>query len=79
MQGYGIAKGRGAGSRFVKSGSAFGGVTVLMRAYAAALGKAGEMAAKRKLILGRKKASDEEIAGWFRRFGISAAELALKD
>ena len=79
VQAYGIAKGRGAGSRFVKSGSALGGVAVLIRAYAAALAKIGTMAARRKLILGRKKVSDEDVRGWFGRFGISAAELALKD
>jgi hypothetical protein len=30
-------------------------------------------------VLEEKKVSDEEFRGWFRKFGISAAELALKD
>jgi hypothetical protein len=79
LQGYGMVRGKGAGSRFVKSGSALEGVAILGRAYAAALAKSGTMAKKRKQILGKKTVSDAELRGWFTRFGISAFELAMKD
>jgi GT2 family glycosyltransferase len=79
VQAYGILRGKGSGSRFVKSGSAAGGVKVLVRAYVSALGSLGAMTAKRRRIMGSRKAGDAEVRGWFRRFGISAAELALKD
>ncbi len=79
LQGYGMVRGRGAGSRFVKSGSALGGVTVLLRAYASAFRKYGTMIAKRKRIMSLRKVTNSAFRGWFKKYGIGAAELALKD
>jgi GT2 family glycosyltransferase len=79
LQGYGIVTGRGAGSRLVQSGSVLGGVGTLVRAYASALGGVGTMCAKRRRIMARRRVSAAVIRGWFRDYGISAAELALKE
>jgi len=79
MQGYGIATGRGAGSRLARSGSGFGTVLILCRAYLSAFRKFGIMVRKRKRIMAMKKVSKREISSWFRRFGIGVKELALKD
>jgi len=79
LQGYGMVKGRGAGSRFVKSGSALGGVAILLRAYADAFAKYGIMMAKRRRIMSLRKVDNAAFREWFRRYGIGAAELALKD
>lgn len=79
LQGYGMVRGRGAGSRFVKSGSALGGVAILLRAYAAAFRKYGSMMVKRKRIMSLRKVTDTDFRAWFVRYGIGAAELALKD
>ena len=79
MQGYGIATGKGAGSRLVRSDSGFSIVLILLRAYLSAFRKFGNMVRKRKHILAMKKVSKREISSWFTRFGIDVRELALKD
>jgi len=79
MQGYGIATGKGAGSRLVRSGSGLASVFILLRAYLSAFRKFSNMVRKRKRIMAAKKVSKREISLWFRRFGIGARELALKD
>jgi GT2 family glycosyltransferase len=79
MQGYGIVTGRGAGSRLVRSGSGAGSIGILVRAYISAFRNFGKMLEKRKRISKTRKVSSQEIASWFRRFGIGVKELALKD
>ncbi|MBI5102226.1 MAG: glycosyltransferase family 2 protein [Nitrospirae bacterium] len=79
MQAYGMLTGKGAGSRFVKTGSVLQGLLVLVRAYAAAFGGARGMFSKRRAIMMKKKVENSNISLWFTRFGISARELALKE
>jgi GT2 family glycosyltransferase len=78
MQAYGIVTGKGAGSRLVRSGSGFGSVLILLRAYLSAFRKFGIMVGNAGTSWGQKS-RQREISLWFRRFGIGARELALKD
>lgn len=79
MQAYGILAGKGAGSCMVKSGSAFGSIRIVFKAYWNALSKFHIMIGKRQDLKRLKKVDNREIRSWFRRFGISVAEVALKE
>ncbi|SPP99641.1 Glycosyl transferase, family 2 [Candidatus Sulfobium mesophilum] len=79
LQGYGILTGRGASSRIVRSYSVWEGLKILMRSYSSAFMGCGKILKKRREIMGHKKVSGGDIADWFRRFGISAMEVALKE
>ncbi len=79
LQGYGVMTGRGAGSHIVRSYSLLEGLKILIRSYSSALLGCGKMLRKRTEVMRRRKVSRGEMADWFRRFGISAREVALKE
>jgi GT2 family glycosyltransferase len=79
LQGYGILTGRGASSRIVRSYSVWEGLKILMGSYSSAILRCGKMLRKRREIMRLRKASVGDIADWFRKFGISAKEVALKE
>lgn len=79
VQAYGIATGKGAGSRFIEGSSSFGLVKILFKSYYDALKGLPKTLKKRKAVQGKRKASSEEIRRWFRDWGMSAGELVLKD
>jgi len=79
VQAYGIAVGKGAGSRLTQEGSFFTGVAVLVKAYFVGLRHIKSILRKRKDVKKITKVSTREISEWFRLFGLSARELALKD
>lgn len=79
LQGYGVLTGRGASSRIVRSYSAWEVLKILLRSYSSAFLGCGIMLGKRREIMRQKKVSGGDIADWFRRFGISAREVALKE
>lgn len=79
LHGYGILAGRGAGSRLVRSESVFKPLKILLKSYLSALRGSGRMLQKRRQIKELRKASDKDISEWFRKFGVSAGEVALKE
>ncbi len=79
LQGYGVLSGRGAGSRMVRSHSVSGSIKVLFKAYLSALKGFGTIRGKRREMKKLKRVGDREMADWFRRFGIGAKEVALKE
>jgi len=79
LQGYGVLTGRGASSRIVRSYSVWEGLKILMRSYSSAFLVCGKILRKRREIMRQRKVSGGDIADWFRRFGISASEVALKE
>ena len=79
LQAYGIVTGRGASSRLVKSGSVLQTVGILCKAYISALSVFGTMLNKRREMAKLRRVSMREISEWFKKFGISAREVAFKD
>lgn len=73
---YSVLAGKGSAGSF--EGTKFELFMILLRAYAAALRGLPRMLAKRRAIQATRRVSDEEIAGWFRAFGLDVAELVLK-
>ncbi|HEY9720720.1 MAG TPA: glycosyltransferase family 2 protein [Oscillatoriaceae cyanobacterium] len=79
LQAYGVLTGRGASGKFAGSLPAYHLLLVLIRAYWAALLALPRLLRERGEVRAYAKASRKEIETWFRRFGISAVELCLKD
>lgn len=79
LQAYGIVTGKGASSRLVKSGSMIQTMGILCKAYVSALRGFGTMVHRRWETAKLKRVSNGEISGWFKKFGIGAREIALKD
>lgn len=79
LQAYGVLAGKGASGQFAKEGSALRLAPVLLKAYAEAFLALPGLLAKRRVIQRAVRVDRREVLSWFDRFGISAAELALKD
>jgi len=76
---YGMLRGRGAGARFRDDFSALSLVPIMGKAYLAALTGLPGMLAKRSRIKEKKVAGMDDIRGWFKKFGLKAATLVLRD
>lgn len=79
VQAYGVLSGRGAGGRFVESFSKADLIKVLFKAYFASLGSLPAVLSKRRAIKKKRTVTSKEVLSWFKRYGISAGELVLKD
>jgi len=79
LQAWGALTGRGAAGRFVDEQSPWQLLWILIRANAAALAGLPRMLNRRRRIRRLTRVSGSEIRSWFRRYRISAAELALKE
>ncbi|MBI5469608.1 MAG: glycosyltransferase family 2 protein, partial [Deltaproteobacteria bacterium] len=79
MQVYGILTGKGAGGRFVEGFSKAGLLKVLIKAYVDAFKALPRVLAKRRAIRKKRAVSAKTVGSWFKAYGISAKELALKD
>jgi GT2 family glycosyltransferase len=79
VQAYGVAVGKGAGSRLARERSVLTGIRVLVRAYIDGFRGIGNMLRKRKEIMKLKKISTSDMRGLFRSFGIGVMETALKE
>jgi hypothetical protein len=79
VQIYGLLTKKGAGGRFLENLSAFQLFSALLKAEFSALISMPKMLAKRRNVQKLRKVSSREIAVWFKRYGISASSLILKD
>lgn len=79
MQVYGILTGKGAGGRFVEGFSKAELFKVLIKAYVDAFKALPGVLAKRRAIRKKRAVSAKTVGSWFKAYGISARELALKD
>ncbi len=79
LQAWGALTGRGAAGRFVEEQSPWKLVWILLRANGAALAGLPRMLARRRDVKRLTRVKSSEIRSWFRRYRISAAELALKE
>lgn len=79
LQAWGALTGKGAAGRFVQEQSSWQLISILFKANAAALAALPRMLARRREARRLTRVTAAEIRGWFRRYRISAAELALKE
>ncbi len=79
LQAWGALTGRGAAGRFVDEQSPWKLLWILIRANGAALAGLPRMLTRRRKIRRQTRVAGSEIRSWFRRYRISAAELALKE
>lgn len=79
VQAFGVITGKGAGGRFVESFSKFKLLSILIKAYVHAIAGIPRMLAKRKEAQKMRKVAKSEIRSWFKRYGLGARELVLKD
>ncbi len=79
LQAWGALTGRGAAGRFVDEQSPWKLLWILIRANGAALAGLPRMLTRRRRIRRQTRVAGSEIRSWFRRYRISAAELALKE
>jgi len=79
FQAYGALVHRGAAGKFTKKYSPLRLIGILLRAYGSGFRYLPRMWKKRKLLRPLRKVSYGEIFSWFRRFGIKAREISLRD
>jgi GT2 family glycosyltransferase len=79
LQGYGALTGRGAAGKFSQEHSRWRLLRILVKAYVSAIQGLPRMWKKRNEMKKLTRVSEEEIRGWFTRFGISATEISLKE
>ncbi len=79
LQAYGVASRKGAAGRFAREHSAGALALVALKANLAALRGAPGMWRKRREMRALRRVSAAEFNRWFKRFGLSARELALKE
>lgn len=79
IQAYGVATGKGAGGRFAEDFSKARLALILLKSYSSAVNGLPAVLKKRRAVQALRKASNSEVAGWFRKFGLSASAVALID
>jgi GT2 family glycosyltransferase len=79
LQGYGALAGRGAAGKFRQEYSGIHLLRILVQAYISAILGLPKMWKKRKKIKKLTRVNEKEILSWFKRFGISAREISLKE
>jgi hypothetical protein len=78
-QGFGALVGRGASGRFGQGSSPFSLIPILIKAYLSGLEGLPEILRKRKEVQSKKKISNQECYHLFKKYGIKAREIALKE
>jgi len=78
-QAYGIARGRGAGSKLARSESVFSGICLLVRAYLSAIKGSGKMLRRRRSFSRIRRITNREFRTLLRRYQLDVREIALKD
>jgi len=79
FQSYGALTHRGAAGRFTEIYSPLKLILILLEAYASGVRFLPRMWKKRKMLKPHRKVSYGEIFGWFKRFGITAKEISLRN
>ena len=79
LQAYGALTYRGAAGKFAKNYSPLRLMGILLKAYGSGVRFLPRMWKKRKKLRPLKKVSYGEVISWFRRFGIRASEISLRD
>jgi GT2 family glycosyltransferase len=79
LQFYGALTGQGASGRFTREQGVFSAGLVLFKAWTSALASAARVLAQRRRTASYRRLGRKEIYCLFRRFGISASEVAFKD
>ena len=79
FQAYGALVHRGAAGKFTRNYSPLRLIGVLLKAYGSGFRSLPRMWKKRKMLRPLRKVSYGEIFSWFRRFGIKAKEISLRD
>ncbi|MGA2916367.1 MAG: glycosyltransferase family 2 protein [Sedimentisphaerales bacterium] len=78
-QAFGALTGKGAAGRFTKEANKFKLIIILIKANISAFLGLPKMLKKRKEIMKKKRISNRGIYTLFKKFGISAREIALKE
>lgn len=79
FQAFGAMAHRGAAGKFTKNYSPLRLIGILLKAYGSGFRYLPQMWKKRKRLRSLRKVSYGEIFSWFRRFGIRAKEISLRD
>ncbi len=79
FQAYGALCHRGAAGIFTQRYSPWRLIWILFKAYGSGLQGIPRMWRKRRMLRPLRRVSFGEILSWFRRFGISAKEISLRD
>ncbi len=79
VQVYGLLSRRGAGGRFVEDFSAMKLFSIIIKVYTGLIFTLPALLSKRRGVKKYTVAGAKEIRAWFKRFGLSASELVLKD
>ena len=79
FQAYGALTHQGAAGKFTQIYSPLKLVGILFKAYGSGFRYLPRMWKKRKMLRSLKKVSYGEIFSWFKRFGIKAREISLRD
>jgi GT2 family glycosyltransferase len=78
-QALGALTGKGAAGRFAKEANKFKLVIILIKANISAFLGLPKMLKKRREVMRKKRISNREMWTLFKRFGISARDIALKE
>ena len=79
FQAYGALSHRGAAGKFTQMHSPWHLIGILFKAYGSGFRGLPKMWEKRRRLSRLRKVSFREIFSWFKRFGISAREISLRD
>jgi len=79
FQAYGALSHRGAAGKFTRMHSPWHLIGILFKAYGSGFRGLPKMWKKRRGLSRLRKVSFGEIFSWFKRFGISAKEISLRD
>ncbi len=79
LQAYGALVHQGAAGEFTKNYSPLRLIGILLKAYGSGFRYLPRMWKKRKLLKTLRKVSYGEIFRWFKRFGLSAREISLRN
>jgi len=78
-QALGALTGKGAAGKFTKEANEFQLIYILIKANISAFSGLPKMLKKRREIMRKKRISNREVYTLFKRFGISARKIALKE
>ena len=79
FQAYGALFNKGAAGKFTQEAPKAELVKILLKAHVSAMMGLPKMLKKRRLIFKKKRITDREVFGLFKKFGMSAREISLKE
>jgi len=79
FQAYGALTHRGAAGRFTEIYSPLKLILILLKAYGSGIHLLPRMLKRRRMLAPLRKVSYGEIFGWFKRFGITAKKISLRN